>query len=287
MAKQLKIAVLLNAQPLPESYDVGKDGICIEKRLVTDLLTAEAKAIAEAKAMNCQKLSVIAYGCQNHDVLLKKALALGADGAVQIGRSDWATEPDVRITAEAVKAVVADYDLLIIADLGSSLQGADLSVACAVALGWSCFNGVMNYAVAEDSLTVKRKLEDGKRQEVMVKLPAVIGVLPDKEYCAYYSLEGKLAASEKEILSYDVSYSLLAKQLGIGLTTDYWQKSTLKPQTKLVWQPDSQLSGGHRLNSMVTGEVEAKHGVVVEGTANECADKIVEYLLANKFIEAK
>ena len=285
MADRLKIAILLNAQPIPESYDIGKDGICIEKRLVTDLLSAEAKAIAEAKALKAEKVTVITYGCQNHDDLLKKALALGADDAVHIGKADWAYEPDVKIVAAALKSVVKDYDLLIMADLGNSLYGSELSVACAVALSRNCFNGVMEYAVNGDTLRLKRKLEDGKRQEVLAKMPAVIGVLPDKEYCAYYSLTGKLNAESKEIDRFDISYSLLAHQLGIKLKTDYWQKSTLKPQTKLVWKPDANLTGPQRLNSMVTGEVEVKHGEVVEGSAKECVDKIVDYLRVNNFIE--
>ena len=285
MAKKLKIAILLSGEPLLESYDIGKDGICIEKRLIQDLTAAEEEAIEHAKAMNPEKITAIAWGCLNQNNLLRKALALGADEAIWIGKGDWSDKPEPGIIAEAVKSVAADYDLVLMGDLGSSIHGSELSVACAVALGWRCFNGIMSYEISDNGVALKRKLEDGKRQEVLADLPVVLGVLPDNEYCAYYSLAGKLAAESAEIEHFDISYALLARQIGAKLETDYWQKSTLKPQTKVVWQPDSHLSGGQRLAAMVNGEVEAKHGVVVNGTAKECADKIVEYLLENKFIE--
>lgn len=285
MAKKLKIAILLSGEPLLESYDIGKDGICIEKRLIQDLSAAEEASIEQARSMNPEKITAIAWGCLSQANLLRKALALGADEAIWIGKEDWSDKPDTRIIAEAVKSVVADYDLLLTADMGSSLYGSELSVACAVALGWRCFNGIMSYEVGEDNVTAKRKLEDGKRQEVLADLPVVLGILSDNEYCAYYSLQGKLAAENTEVEHLDISYAMLARQIGVQLETDYWQKSTLRPQTKVVWQPDARLSGGQRLDAMINGEVEAKHGVVVNGTAKECADKIVEYLLENKIIE--
>ncbi|MGI5825434.1 MAG: hypothetical protein ACOX7J_07670 [Bacillota bacterium] len=286
MPKNLKIAVLLNAEPLLESYDIGKDGMAIQKRLVSDLLASEAKAIAEAKAMQAAKVTVIACGCKNLDEILRKALALGADEAIQIGQKNWAKKPDVRIIALALKEVIAGYDLLVTADTGNSLCGSELSAACALALGCNCFNGVMSYQITENALSLKRKLEDGRRQEVWDELPAVIGVLPEKEYCAYYSLAGKLAAAEKEICRFNISYSLLAKQIkGLNLQTEYWQKDQLRPQTKLVWRPDSCLSGTGRLDAMINGETEIKHGVRVEGSAEECADQIVRYLLDSGLIE--
>ena len=285
MAEELKIAVLLNAEPLPESYDIGKDGMAIEKRLVVDLLSSEAKAIAEAKKLQPQKITAITYGYKKQAELLKKALAVGADEAIHIGRYDWAVNPNPAVIAEALKELIGDYDLLIMADSGSSICGSEISVACAFALGWSCFNGVMSYEAAENGINLKRKLEDGKRQEITASFPVVIGVLPNKEYCSYYTLAGKLAAEEKGIEVYDISYSMLAKQLGIGtLVTDYWQKDHLKPQTKLVWHPDSKLSGAGRLQAMITGEVETKHGIKAEGTPEECADAIIKYLLENNFI---
>lgn len=285
MTDVLKIAILLNAQPITESYDIGKDGICIEKRLVYDLLSAEAKAIAQAKQLNAEKITVIGYGCQRHDEILKKALALGANEAVHIGKDDWVLCPDVRIIAAALKDIVKDYDLLIMADLGNSVYGFELSVACAVALGWNCFNGVMEYTVNAESIKLKRKLENGKRQDVLTGIPAVIGVLSDKEYCAYYSLAGKLYAESKETEIYDISYALLSRRLGIKPLTDCWQKSVLKPYTKAVWKPDSGLTGPQRLNSMVNGEVEAKHGEMVSGSVNECSERIIKYLCENNFIE--
>jgi electron transfer flavoprotein alpha/beta subunit len=286
MSEKLKIAILINSDPLWESYDIGKDGIAIEKRLVTDVSVAEAKAITEAKSLQPEKITVITYGCQNRDGLLRKALALGADEAIYIGKNDWAKEPDVRITAKALQQVIADYDLLVLADKGNNIYGSELSVACAVALGWQCFNGVISYNVDNKKVSLKRKLEEGKRQEITANLPVVIGFLEDKEYCPYYSLAGKMLASEKIVENFDISYSLLANQLGVSsLPTEYWQKSHLKPQTKIVWQPDANLSGAKRLDAMINGEVEIKHGVKIEGTAEECVDQIIKYLLDSGFIQ--
>lgn len=285
MAEKLKIAILLSGEPLLESYDIGKDGICIEKRLIQDLSAAEEAAIEQARSMNPDKITAIACGCLSQENLLRKALALGADEAVWIGKGDWSDQPDARIIAEAVKLAVAGYDLLLTADLGSSLYGSELSVACAAALGWRCFNGIMSYEVGDNDVVVKRKLEDGKRQEVRADLPVALGILSDNEYCAYYSLDGKLAAENAEVEHLDISYAMLARKIGIALETEYWQKSTLRPHTKVVWQPDARLSGGQRLDAMINGEVETKHGVVVKGNAADCVEKIVEYLLENKIIE--
>lgn len=288
MTKEWNIAVLLRNEPVPASYDIGKDGAPLEKRLVKDLLSAEVKAIQKSRALPGAHITALAWGSEEPKELLKKSLALGADEAIWIGREDWPQNANVRVIAESLKQIAADYDLLLLADVGSDTAGSALAAAVALSLGCRSFEGVMDYAMAESGLLLKRKLEEGRRQEIFAPLPLVLGLLPDPSVQAYYTLTGKLTAAEKEICAYPVSYRVLARKTAIPLTgAVYWRKKTLRPRTKQVWQPEAILSGSGRLDAMITGETEPKHGKRIEGTAEECAEQLLRYLLAEAFLKKR
>ena len=251
MTKEWNIAVLLRNEPISASYDIGKDGAPLEKRLVKDLLSAEVKAIEKSCSLPGAHVTTLAWGSEEPTELLKKSLALGADEAVWIGQADWPRDADVRVVAESLKPIAAEYDLLLLADTGSSTAGSALAAAVALALGAPSFEGVLDYTARESGILLKRKLEEGRRQEIFASLPLVLGLLPDSATTSYYTLAGKLTAAEKTIYSYPVSYRVLARKANISLArTAYWQKKPLRPQTKQIWQPDPTLSGGMRKRTL-------------------------------------
>ncbi len=287
MSKQeIKIAVYLCGQPLPASYSIGKDGRPLQQRLVTDLWPAEQEALRLAASWQARKITVVTAGYQGQEALLRKALALGATEAVQIGGADWPLEPDPRLVAAAVKAVLEDdYHMLLCADTGNSLTGIAQTAAFGKALGCPAVSGVFTIEQSE-ICKVSRKLEKGKRQQLQVRLPAVLALLPGSGPLAPPSMEAQLAALEKPLWQEPLAYSLLSRQVkGLREETDAWQTSALRPQTKAVWQPDSALSGGQRLEAMAHGAIEARHGKQISGTTGECAAGIIDYLLQEGLIE--
>ena len=66
-----------------------------------------------------------------------------------------------------------------------------------------------------------------------------------------------------------------------------WQTKALQPLTQTVWQPDPVLSGEGRLDAMIQGAVQSRHGQKVMGTPQECAEAIIDYLLQQGLLQQK
>jgi electron transfer flavoprotein beta subunit len=132
--------------------------------------------------------------------ILREALARGADRAFHI-EDDRLGSADASVLAQALAAAMQDeaFDL-ILTGLQSDDQGfGQTGVMLAERLGRTHATIVMEIQVVEGRVRVKRELEGGWFQWVVMSMPAVLTIQSGINQLRYATLKGIMAARKKEI----------------------------------------------------------------------------------------
>ena len=142
-----------------------------------------------------------------------EALAKGADRAIHVDTGEGA--PDALVTAKLLAGAIRPEapDLVL-----SGLQSDDLGygqtgVILAELLGFAHATIVMEVEVQGTSVRVKRELEDGFFQNVLLPLPTVLTIQSGIKKLRYATLMGIKKAKSKEVKT------VSASQLGSGAGT--------------------------------------------------------------------
>jgi electron transfer flavoprotein beta subunit len=212
----MKIIVSVKQVPTRDSaLRVNSDGQWLEDTdLSYEMNEPDAYALEEALQLK-EKLGgevvVLCAGPQRATQTIREALAKGADRAIHVETSEADGRLDAlataRLLAKAVQPEAADFIL-------TGLQSDDLGygqtgVVLAELLGYSHATIVMEVEPQGDHVRVKRELEDGWFQHVVLPLPAVLTVQSGIKKLRYATLMGIKKAKSKEIRT------LLAADLGM------------------------------------------------------------------------
>ncbi|MDD4570883.1 MAG: hypothetical protein PHN47_00110 [Clostridia bacterium] len=278
------IAIYLDFLPHPASLDVGTDGYAITKRQVNyfdqcDIAVLLA-AIKLAKTMYAETI-IYSIGKTQPLDLVARAMAIGIDKSLHIGNSTWQGDIPVAAKAAAFCDNAGEFDLLL-------TPNSVFAVMVAEKTQFPVATSVSKLEPENDILNVIRKLPRGKRQQVKLALPAILGLISTTEDLPLPTIEALMLAQTKEQPVINLDYSGLYRTMPEALVKEPdFQVMPLAPATKIIWQPDSQLSAGQRLAQLAEGSVKARHGKQVTGTCKECAEHIVEYMLAEGLIVKK
>jgi electron transfer flavoprotein beta subunit len=131
---------------------------------------------------------------------LREALARGADRAIHV-EDDGLASADAFAVADALAGAIRDerFDL-VLTGLQSDDQGfAQTGVVLAERLGIPHATIIMEVAVQDSRLRVKRELEGGWFQWVEMPLPALLTIQSGINQLRYATLKGIIAAKKKEI----------------------------------------------------------------------------------------
>ncbi|HOQ61403.1 MAG TPA: electron transfer flavoprotein subunit beta/FixA family protein [Vicinamibacterales bacterium] len=131
---------------------------------------------------------------------LREALARGADRAIHV-EDDGLAVADPAAVAEALASAMRDeaFDL-VLAGLQSDDRGsAQTAVMLAARLGMPSTTIVVDVGVEGPTVRVKRELEGGWFQWVVLPLPALLAVQSGINQLRYATLKGIMAAKKKEI----------------------------------------------------------------------------------------
>ncbi|HNV02297.1 MAG TPA: electron transfer flavoprotein subunit beta/FixA family protein [Vicinamibacterales bacterium] len=131
---------------------------------------------------------------------LREALARGADRAIHV-EDDGLAVADSAAVAEALASAMRDeaFDL-VLAGLQSDDRGsAQTAVMLAARLGMPSTTIVVGVGVEGPTVRVKRELEGGWFQWVVLPLPALLAVQSGINQLRYATLKGIMAAKKKEI----------------------------------------------------------------------------------------
>jgi electron transfer flavoprotein beta subunit len=164
----------------------------------------DANALEEALRVREQhggKVTVVSLGPDSARDTLKRAIAMGADGAVQINDPALA-DPDSLLTARALAAAIrklGPFDLVLSGRQASDTDGGQVHLEVAELLELPVVSPVQRIeAVEEGALVVQRIAEDGY-QRVRVALPALLGVSSEINEPRYPPLRGIMAAGRAQI----------------------------------------------------------------------------------------
>jgi electron transfer flavoprotein beta subunit len=174
-----------------------------ESDLTFEINEPDAYALEEALQLK-EKLGgevvVLCAGPERAGQTIREALAKGADRAIHV-RVDASGTLDSFATARLLaKAIEGEAPDLILTGLQSDDLGyGQTGVIMAELLGWPHATIVMEVEQAGSGIRVKRELEDGWFQHVMLPLPAVLTVQSGIKKLRYATLMGIKRAKSKEV----------------------------------------------------------------------------------------
>jgi electron transfer flavoprotein beta subunit len=147
------------------------------------------------------KVTVVSLGPDSARDTLKRAIAMGADGAVHIN-DPALNEADSTTTAAALAAAIKKlegFNLVLCGRQASDTDGGQVHLGVARHLGLVALSPVQKIDEAsDDSITVERIVEDGF-QRLKVKLPALLGISSEINEPRYPPLKGIMAAGRAQI----------------------------------------------------------------------------------------
>ena len=201
----LTIAVCLKQVPDPSAVEIDPlTGAINQARLV--YITNPPDAGALELALRWRETNpdvwvhVVTYGPGRANQILREALAVGVDSVTRISQT---MESSPKRTVQALALVLRPLNPDIVlcgsrsADMGTGLVPGML----AEYLGLAQATGVTQATFVPNSnqLEVERKLERGRRQRLLINLPALIAVETGIAELRYASFPGHLAAQQATI----------------------------------------------------------------------------------------
>src|SRR5436309_9305775 len=143
---------------------------------------------------------VCSAGPARVQTVIREALARGADRAIHV-EHDSLGSADAFVLADALAAAMKDEKFdLVLTGLQSDDQGhGQTGVILAERLGIPSSTIIMDVQVEGSSLRVKRELEGGWFQWIVMPLPALLTIQSGINQLRYATLKGIMAAKKKEI----------------------------------------------------------------------------------------
>ena len=168
-----------------------------------ELNEPDAYALEEAlrlKEKHTGEVVVCSAGPARAAQVIREALARGADRAIHV-ESDSLATADAFTIAEALAGAIRDEQFdLVLTGLQSDDQGfGQVGVVLAEKLGMPHATIIMEVQAASGAVKVKRELEGGWFQWMMLPLPALLTIQSGINQLRYATLKGIMAAKKKEI----------------------------------------------------------------------------------------
>ena len=213
----------------------------------------ESVLIKEAKGGN---VTVLSMGPQSSDVMIRMALAKGADDAIRI-EDTRVNEHDSVAVAKALAGAIKgkDFNLVLTGCMANDDGQMAVGVAMAEELGVAHASMVKKVEVVDDGkIKVSRELEGGLMEVVELALPAVVTIQTGINEPRYAPIRGIRQAKKKELAVVSLD--------DIGVSPD------------VVGEAGSKVI----LNKFYVPEVEAS-AEFIEGEPEEKAEKLASILV--------
>ena len=233
-------------------------------------------------------ISVVSIAPESADSLLQEVYALGADRIFRIWHENL-EDADAYQKGVTIAALLRDTapDLVL---CGARSEDMGSGMVPAVLAELMNFSQVTNVAadielLNQDSILAFRRLEQGAREKLQVQLPAVVSVDLTATGMPYAPLDNYLAARDKliehmEIFDLGLSSIDISSWNTLNRLVNVAQQ---KPVSKSIYTPPSELDPLDRIRAIVSGGLQQKTGEVVQGDAEELAEKAFQFLLQYGF----
>lgn len=287
----MRIAVCLARLPDPETVSVDPiTGGVDFSRTLHILNPADACALELALRLRSPGDSVTALtvGPPEAEAVLRDALAVGADQVLRLWE-DGRTATRPAVTSRLLAAAMTMEGLPDLVLCGSrSLAGGSGKVPALLAeyLGWPVVTDVLAFELQAARVHLQRRLARGARSEGEVTLPAVLAVEPGTAALRYASLPGVMAAKRAQVPVRHLP------DLGLSSMDLRFPSATVQaamppyPRPREIFMPDSALSPDDRAMQILSAGMTHKAGRVIDGTPEEMADAILDFLDETGFLDS-
>jgi len=228
----MKIAVCIKQVPTREWQPRLNDSKTWirEQDVSYEMNEPDAYALEEALRLREKhggEVVVCSAGPARVQTVIREALARGADRAIHV-EHDSLGSADAFVIADALAAAMKDEKFdLVLTGLQSDDQGhGQTGVILAERLGIPSSTIIMDVQVEGSSMRVKRELEGGWFQWIVMPLPALLTIQSGINQLRYATLKGIMAAKKKEIRKATVPDGLQPAQQIVGLAVPTRSKQT-------------------------------------------------------------
>jgi electron transfer flavoprotein alpha/beta subunit len=262
------------------------------------VVTARADRAALEWALGLADCAVaLSVGPPEAGNALAWALGRGAARAVRV----WDEALDgvdlaamARVVSAAVRRIAPD--VVLAGERGLAGATGALPALVAAHLGWPCVDAAIRLAREEREIVVERRLRGGRREEIGVPCPAVIGVTADSLEPRYVSVRARRSAARRghEVWSLAV----------LGLTPDAVRGAVRLRMERVDWprprprrtaaaaSAGPPRSAADRLRQLVGGGAAGGRSApaapspsgVVEGDPRSVAERIMAFLEQHGFV---
>ena len=282
----------------PDSNSVYIDPITGQvdyERFVQILNPADACAVEAAVRLKEQSggsVIAITVGPQDAEGALRAALAIGADEALRLWNpqaSNWGPFTVSAALAACIQREVPEVDLVLCGDSSSDWSSGIVGPALAEKLDLPQITGVMQLNTASEwgqdrvKLQVTRKLERGYRELLAAQLPVLLTVTGDLNEPRYPSLPAHLAALKATIPIIDPLPLVGNDNEAEADETAILEIHTPRPLPRRIAAPNSHHSAFERIGEIVASGAAGRKTSLVEGSPEELARKLVEFLRERGF----
>ncbi len=216
----MKIFVCIKYVPDTSEVEVEleEDGRAVDtSRFSFDINDADNYAVEEAVLLKEQyggQVTVLSIGPEDSEIMIRTALAKGADRAIRIEDPRLAAHDPLMVARVLRAAVEEDFDLVLCGCMASDDGHMSVGVAMAQELGVSHAAMVTRVEEQGEGLRVHRELEGGLQEVVDLSLPAVLTIQTGINEPRYASIRGIRSAQKKELTVKDLEgLNLKAEQV--------------------------------------------------------------------------
>jgi len=298
----------------PDSTSVYIDpisGKVDQERFVQVLNPADACAVEAAVRLKEQlgaSVLALTLGPKDAEGALRAALAIGADRALRLWCSqatEWGPFTVAAALAACIRSDISTPDFILCGDSASDWSSGTVGPALAEYLNLPQITGVMQLNTVKEqaqntvTLQVTRKLERGYRELLEAQPPLLLTVTSDLNEPRYPSLPAHLAALQASIPVLDPQ-TLPGNILDVGADlsrpspiyrpqeeseeTTILEVHTPRPRPRRIPAPDSRHSAFERIGEIVSGGAIGRKTRLVEGTSEELAKVLVQFLREKGFL---
>jgi electron transfer flavoprotein beta subunit len=282
----------------PDSSSVYIDPISEQvdsERFVQILNPADACAVEAAVRLKEQtggSVTALTLGPDDAEGALRVALAIGVDRAVRL----WHPSTNVW-DAFTVAAALAAYiqsgqqtgpDLVLCGDASSDWALGIVGPALAQYLDLPQITGVAQLEIVQEQaplkLRITRRLERGYREVLEAEPPLLLTVAADLNEPRYPSLPAHLAALRASIPVVDALNLANTTSQDEAPETTLLEVHTPKPRPRRIVAPNSRHSAYQRIGEIIAGGATGRKARLVEGSPEELARALVDYLHERGFV---
>ncbi len=263
------------------------------ERFVQILNPADACAIEAAVRLKEQlgaTVTVLTLGPRDAEGALRAGLAIGADTAFRLWHEDaaeWGPFVVATVLAEFIQHPEVMPDLILCGNTSSDWSSGIVGPALAQHLDMPQVTGVAQLQVKQEQgpthLHVTRKLERGYREIFEVETPLLLTVTADLNEPRYPSLPAHLAALKAPIPVIN-PYEFISISDEDSDEMTLLEMHTPRPRPRYVTTPNSKDSAYQRIGDIVSGGATSRKARLLEGTPEELAANLVEFLKTRGFV---